>query len=60
MTIDQFDCMSFKSDMKAMYDGQEFDVVSVDFEEKLIGLEDPEFPEETKWVRCENCQIINQ
>ena len=51
--------MGFKADMKAMYKDKEHDVVTVDFEEKLLGLEDPLFPEETKWVRCENCEIIN-
>lgn len=59
MTQQEFDNMGFKADMKAMYNKKEFDVVTVDFEERLLGLEDPLFPEETKWVRCENCEIIN-
>lgn len=58
MTIEEFDNTSFKAEMKAKYQGKEYDVVQVDFQEKLIGLENPVFPEETIWVRCENCELI--
>jgi len=67
MTIEEFDKTSFKAEMKAMYKGEIREIVTVDFEEKLIGFEDPTeelFDEEGEsiavinWVRCENCELI--
>ena len=58
MTIEEFDKMSFKAEMKAVYKQKQYDVVSVDFEEKLIGLSEPWDDENITWVRCENCELI--
>jgi hypothetical protein len=46
-----------------------FFVVSVDFEEQLIGVDENDFYENVpddeeevsiKWLRCENCEILNE
>lgn len=46
-----------------------FFVVSVDFQEQLIGVDEDEFfdnmPDDSeesgiRWLRCENCEIINE
>lgn len=58
MTIEEFDNTSFKAEMKAKYQDKEHDIVQVDFQEKLIGLEGEFNEEEIIWVRCENCELI--
>ena len=55
MTKKQFEIQKWKSGMKAKYHGGEFDIISVNFEEKLIGLDDKD---EICWVRCENIELI--
>lgn len=46
-----------------------FFVISVDFDEQLIGVDEDEFfdnvPDDNevsgiRWLRCENCEIINE
>lgn len=62
MTIEEFNKTGFTGCMKAMYKGQAYEIASVDFEEKLIGLvlNIPGSEEgEVSWVRCENCEIVN-
>lgn len=68
MTITTFDETRWGAGMTVEYDGKERKVVSVDFREKLIGLqslEEPEInddgePEDLPfdWVRCENCRLL--
>jgi len=43
--------------MKAKYHGGEFDIVTVNFEESLVGLGDDK-SEEVNWVRCENIEVV--
>lgn len=45
-----------------------FHVLSVDFDEALIGVDEAEFIDivseddygSVKWLRCENCEILNE
>ena len=59
MTIEQFKEQPFISGMLAEYKGEKYEIISVNFDEALIGLvevgQDIEF---INWVRCENCNII--
>lgn len=62
MTITQFDATAFNGTEIVIYDGNEYPLVSVDFKEKLIGIN--EFPDDEEdetitWKRCENCEIKN-
>lgn len=60
MTIDQFDKYGFKASDKANYDGRVYPIVSVDFKEKLVGINEniPGCePEEVSWKRCENIDL---
>lgn len=66
MTIEEFTQTGFHSGMKVRYKGEIRDLVSVDFEENLIGIESEEIECEEcgrvetgiQWVRCENCDLI--
>lgn len=66
MTITTFDETRWGAGMTVEYDGKERKVGSVDFREKLIGLESLEEPDEDNpdedipfdWVRCENCRLL--
>ena len=42
--------------MIAEYKGKTYYIVTVNFEEHLIGLYDSDII----WARCENCRIINE
>lgn len=62
MTITQFDATAFNGTETVIYDGHAYPLVSVDFKEKLIGIN--EFPDDDEdetitWKRCENCEIKN-
>ncbi len=57
MTIEEFNIMTFVTEMKARYKEDTFEIVSVDFEEKLIGL-DMTGDDIISWVRCENVEIV--
>ena len=72
MTIQEFDKefnnTKWKVGMKAIYNDKEFDISSVDFDEKLVGLEEGEWDTDEKmnkywngkikWVRCENIKLL--
>ena len=48
MTIEEFDKARFTGQMKCKYKGKEYDIISVDFEERIIGIfevDDPRDPE---------------
>ena len=57
MTIEEFDKTGFAAGDFAKHKHGIFPIVTVDFEEKLIGLQmkiEGGDPEEISWVRCEN------
>ena len=62
MTQDEFDSTRWGADMAALYhrDNETHDVVSVDFQEKLVGLEGVTAgSDEPNWVRCENITLVD-
>lgn len=58
MTQEEFEKRKWKAGMKAIINGKEKNIISVDFEQNLIGLEIEGDDEEIDWVRCENCEIV--
>ena len=50
--INNFNNHPFNANTKVIYKDKEYEVLSVDFDEKLIQLQNKD------WVRCESCQII--
>ncbi len=64
MTAEEFDKTGFTGQMKCRYKLQEYDIISVDFEERLFGIDESETYEDEgffglHWKRCENITIIN-
>lgn len=64
MTIEQFNKTRWGAGMKVLckpmgvkYEPYEADVVSVDFDQCLIGIPD-QVGTEVRWLRCENCEIV--
>lgn len=64
MTIGKFNSICFSANSRVIYDGKIYDVISVDFKESLIAID--EFPEDEdefkqlSFKRCENCEIVEQ
>jgi hypothetical protein len=62
MTADEFDNTGFTGMMRCLYKGKEFPIISVDFEERLIAINEcsEELTEDTQldWKRCENIELI--
>jgi len=60
MTLEKFKNQGWGYGMQAEYKGAVYPVISVDFEESLVGLSDviPNLDEIT-WVRCENISLHN-
>ncbi len=59
MTRQEFNKSKWGAGMKAAINGSVRDIVSVDFEQKLIGLEIEGDDENIDWVRCENVELID-
>lgn len=60
MTIEEFDKMGFSNKTIIEYKGVNYYVESVDFVEKLIGIDffkDEEYG--LNWVRCENTNLVS-
>jgi len=62
MTAREFDKTGFTGQMKCIFQGKEYQVASVDFEERLIGILEmisgAESEDDISWKRCENITII--
>ncbi len=61
MTIKEFNKTGFRNGMKIEYKGNIYDIISVDFEESLVGIEKIDCEggdKEISWKRCENCKLI--
>lgn len=63
MTIEEFDKTGFTGQMKCEYKGKEYDIISVDFEERIIAIDETgtyEYDGENglDWKRCENITIL--
>lgn len=59
MTINQFENTQFTSGLNVEYAGKIYPIISVCFEEYLIGINKNIDSDESdiSWVRCENCNI---
>lgn len=57
MTENEFDCMKWRKEMKACYDGHTYRVAGCNLRERLLRLDDG-FGDDDHWVRCENVQIV--
>ena len=66
MTKEEFSAVEFGSGMKIKHHStltntdDEYFLAGVDFEEFLIGIINKKGETAINWVRCENCEIINQ
>jgi hypothetical protein len=66
MTQAEFSKTRWGSGMKALYRGEIWLIVQVDFEEELVGMVPPDELsyylrglEEASWARCENVELVN-
>jgi hypothetical protein len=58
MTIEEMNKTEFTAGMKVNYKGETQDLISVNFEEHLIGIGNAEdVDSEIDWVRCENVSL---
>lgn len=57
MKLEEFDKFQWTSKLTAIYDAREYDIVSVDFKERLVGISDTDDRDDLFWVRCENMEI---
>lgn len=60
MTQEEFDKQTFKCGTVIIYndDGKEYDLISVNFDERLIGFgKDKRLHDDIFWARCENVTI---
>jgi hypothetical protein len=60
MTIDQFDAQGWTSGMFCTYHKKRRLIVMLDFEEKLVGLQNQDDATIVDWVRCENMELRTQ
>jgi hypothetical protein len=58
MTRQEFDNTSWHGGVKCALDGNEYDIVSLDFGEALIALDVFGDFEDPKWVRCESVELV--
>jgi len=62
MTQLEFDKTGFTGNMKCFFQGKEYEIATVDFEERLIGIYEmisgAESEEDISWKRCENITLI--
>ncbi len=61
MTIEEFNNKRFGGNMFCTHQGEKKFIMSVDFNEALLGLTNEQEdipPEEWEWVRCENVTIL--
>lgn len=56
MTIEQFDLTGFTGNMQVEYDGETYDLMSVNFQERLIAF-NIDTDDDLCWVRCENVRL---
>ena len=56
MTQEQFRNQEWGVGMECTYKGKTRDIISVDFEEDLIGLA-ADWSDQIQWVRCENVEL---
>ena len=58
MTREEFDKQEFSALLEIEYQDDKYKVMSVDFEERLIGFNLPT-SDNLYWARCENVKLVN-
>lgn len=62
MTIEEFDKTGFTGQMKCIFQGKEYGIATVNFEERLIGIYEmisgAESEDDISWKRCENIELL--
>ena len=59
MTINEFNETRFSCGMFAIYEGNRYQIVSVEFDEALIALSGVvSGSDDPYWVRCENVELV--
>lgn len=65
MTIETFNTTGFSAMSRVKYkDGNVYNIASVDFDESLIAIIvfplEENIHDQIRWVRCENCTLIEE
>jgi hypothetical protein len=63
MTIEEFNKLRFGAGDQVIFKGEIYDLVSVDFEEALIGIDERlvgSEEDDISWKRCENCELVKK
>ena len=58
MTIEEFNKTGWNPGMKMRYEGEVYDIISVDFKEALIGFRIDDDVNNMSWARCENIEPL--
>jgi hypothetical protein len=58
MTVEEFKNQVWNKSLKAMYEGDIYDVTAVNFKEQLLELIAEDEYEDYQWVRCENIKLV--
>lgn len=63
MTIEEFDKTGFTGGMKCVHKGKEYEIISVDFEERIIAINEFDIfgdngADDLDWKRCENIELL--
>ena len=62
MTQEEFEKTGFTGNMKCIFKNKEYEIGTVDFEERLIGIYEmisgAESEEDISWKRCENITLV--
>lgn len=57
MTIEEFDNTDWIGGAQVFFEGKTYDVISVDFQERLVGIDEDLGDDEISWKRCENVTL---
>lgn len=57
MTIEEFSKTSFGAGMTATIKGVKHNIISIDFDQFLIGIDEFKDGETISWYRCENAEV---
>ena len=61
MTAEEFDATQWGAGMQCRYNnGGMDDIVSVDFDERLLGIDIYDDANNLKWIRCESAEEVTE
>ena len=63
MTIEEFDKTGWTGNMKCVHKKKEYEIISVDFEERIIAINEFDSfgdngADDLDWKRCENIELL--